>query len=331
MAPIASTASPGSSRPSRSSSAAPGRRLGVNFACYIGHCNLRRWVMGEDGSARAATDAEIVAMGRLLRRGDGRRRRRVVVSTHASTHIDGDNHPVPSRFAEPDELLALAEELGPGQPGHRSPTCLAARWAGSTGTDMDLLSSSARVAAYPSSSRDSGAATRSTPPAPGGTWPWSSSQRPGRRVRRCTRCCWPGRSTAPSLDRRDQPSTRGCRRGTQVRRPHGGRRWPCSATPRSGTRCATPSSTPTATPPRGSTLPPPHWDVALRRLGGRLPNSTSSVGRSIARHRRPSRAWPRPTPCSTWRWPTISPPQFRWVTETASGWRRCVRPSTTPT
>jgi N-acyl-D-amino-acid deacylase len=34
-----------------------GGKLGVNLACYVGHSNLRRWVMGPDASERAATDA----------------------------------------------------------------------------------------------------------------------------------------------------------------------------------------------------------------------------------------------------------------------------------
>jgi len=41
-------------------------RLGVNFACYVGHSNLRRWVMGSDASTRAATSAEITEMRRML-------------------------------------------------------------------------------------------------------------------------------------------------------------------------------------------------------------------------------------------------------------------------
>lgn len=44
-----------------------GGSLGVNLACYVGHCNLRRWVMGDEGSARPATAVEVVEMGRILR------------------------------------------------------------------------------------------------------------------------------------------------------------------------------------------------------------------------------------------------------------------------
>ena len=41
-------------------------RLGVNFACYVGHSNLRRWVMGPDASERAATSDEIEQMRALV-------------------------------------------------------------------------------------------------------------------------------------------------------------------------------------------------------------------------------------------------------------------------
>ena len=37
-------------------------RLGVNFACYVGHSNVRRWVMGEGAYDRDATAEEIAAM-----------------------------------------------------------------------------------------------------------------------------------------------------------------------------------------------------------------------------------------------------------------------------
>ena len=42
-------------------------KLGVNAAFHIGHSNIRRWVMGEAGSEREATDDEITAMRALVR------------------------------------------------------------------------------------------------------------------------------------------------------------------------------------------------------------------------------------------------------------------------
>lgn len=86
-------------------------RLGVNFACYVGHSNLRRWVMGDACTERAATDAEIAAMRAMVSEA-------MVAgaaglsSSAAPTHLDIDGRPVPSRLAEHREVLALAEEVG---------------------------------------------------------------------------------------------------------------------------------------------------------------------------------------------------------------------------
>src|SRR5262245_43144675 len=41
-------------------------RLGVNAGFYVGHSNVRRWVMGEDAHRREATEPEIEAMRRLV-------------------------------------------------------------------------------------------------------------------------------------------------------------------------------------------------------------------------------------------------------------------------
>jgi len=86
-------------------------RLGVNFACYVGHSNLRRWVMGSDASTRAATSAEITEMRRMLAEAMAAGAAGLS-SSAAPTHLDIDGGPVPSRLASHDELLALADELG---------------------------------------------------------------------------------------------------------------------------------------------------------------------------------------------------------------------------
>ena len=86
-------------------------RLGLNLACYIGHSNVRRWVMGPAGSEREATEAEIAQMQDVV--ADAMRRGAAgLSSSHAPTHLDGQGQPVPSRFASRAELLALAESAG---------------------------------------------------------------------------------------------------------------------------------------------------------------------------------------------------------------------------
>jgi len=105
-------------------------QLGVNLACYVGHCNLRRWVMGPDGSARAATPAEVVEMARVLR--DAMDAGAAgLSSTHAPTHNDGDNHPVPSPSRTTTNCWPWPTRWG-GPTAARSPTCPAAPWGAST-------------------------------------------------------------------------------------------------------------------------------------------------------------------------------------------------------
>jgi N-acyl-D-aspartate/D-glutamate deacylase len=85
--------------------------LGINFACYVGHSNIRRWVMGEDCYTRAATPDEIAQMVALV--GEAMRAGAAGFSSSASpTQVDIHNRPVPSRLAAEDELIALVAEVG---------------------------------------------------------------------------------------------------------------------------------------------------------------------------------------------------------------------------
>jgi N-acyl-D-aspartate/D-glutamate deacylase len=86
-------------------------KLGVNFACYVGHSNLRRWVMGDDASTRAATDVEVREMCSLVR-GAMAAGAAGLSSSAAPSHLDLDDRPVPSRLADHAEVLALAAEAG---------------------------------------------------------------------------------------------------------------------------------------------------------------------------------------------------------------------------
>lgn len=82
--------------------------LGVNAAFLVGHCQLRRYVMGAehgDGPATPEQVAEMVAelQSSIAAGGIG------FSSTQSFSHNDGDGKPVPSRNAGTDELLALCE------------------------------------------------------------------------------------------------------------------------------------------------------------------------------------------------------------------------------
>jgi N-acyl-D-aspartate/D-glutamate deacylase len=86
-------------------------KLGVNFACYIGHSNLRRWVMGDDAIKRTATDVEIEAMCAMVREAMAAGAAGFS-SSMAPTHLDIHDRPVPSRLADKREVLALVAEVG---------------------------------------------------------------------------------------------------------------------------------------------------------------------------------------------------------------------------
>ena len=84
-------------------------KLSVNVAPLVGHSVIRLWVMGEAAAQRAATPDEIAKMQDLLR--ECLDAGAVGLST---SFVDMDEHgwPVPSRFAEFDELDALCAVLG---------------------------------------------------------------------------------------------------------------------------------------------------------------------------------------------------------------------------
>ena len=122
-------------------------RLGVNLACYVGHSNLRRWVMGPDASDRAATPAEIDAMRALV--AEAMTAGAAGISSSAApTHFDLDDRPVPSRVADPDEMAALAEEAGRASAGSIA-YLPASAIGGLDATDEEYLIRLGRVSGLP--------------------------------------------------------------------------------------------------------------------------------------------------------------------------------------
>lgn len=85
------------------------RNLSVNVAPLVGHSLIRLWVMGTASQERAATAGEITAMQGLLR--ECLSAGAVGLST-SFVDVDENARPVPSRFAQFDELDALCAVLG---------------------------------------------------------------------------------------------------------------------------------------------------------------------------------------------------------------------------
>ena len=82
----------------------------LNIGALLPHSALRLFVMGEDASERAATSDELAEMRRLVR--EALSAGAVGLSTSRTPgHAGAGGKPVPSRLADFDEIVALAEVL----------------------------------------------------------------------------------------------------------------------------------------------------------------------------------------------------------------------------
>ena len=86
-------------------------RTAVNAGFMVGHCALRRHVMGADAVGGQPTEAQLAQMLQLFHEAMeagawG------LSTTQSATHSDGDGKPVASRHARPGELLALSRAVG---------------------------------------------------------------------------------------------------------------------------------------------------------------------------------------------------------------------------
>ncbi len=81
-----------------------------NVACFVGHSALRSYVMGDDAVERAASEAEVAEMRRLLL--EGLRAGAVGFATSTSPAHNGEGgKPMPSRLADESELRSLVGSL----------------------------------------------------------------------------------------------------------------------------------------------------------------------------------------------------------------------------
>lgn len=146
-------------------------KLGINMACYIGHCNVRRWVMGEAASEREATEDEIAEMAGIVTAAMDAGAAGLS-STHGPTHLDSDDRPVPSRLADSKELLALSVAAGEHNSGSISYLPRSAI-GGLNAEDGDFLIDMALKSRLPVIIQGLGA--RNKTDAPTATWPASEA------------------------------------------------------------------------------------------------------------------------------------------------------------
>ncbi|MFE6092050.1 amidohydrolase family protein [Streptomyces massasporeus] len=86
-------------------------RIAVNAGFMVGHCALRRYVMGPEAVGGQPSQEQLAAMVRLLREAMDAGAWGLS-TTQSTSHSDGDGQPVASRHAQPAELLALSRAVG---------------------------------------------------------------------------------------------------------------------------------------------------------------------------------------------------------------------------
>ena len=297
-------------------------KLGINFACYVGHSNMRRWVMGDDGSdarrdrrrdrgdARDRRATRCAAAPPACRR---RTRRRTSTATTGRCRRASPTH---------EELLALCAAAGEAGAGHDRATCRSAPSAASTRTTRTPHphrrgQRAARRHPGPRRSQQGRRADGHV-----GARASSSSTAPPPTARPCTRCSSRGRPTGRCVSTGNFHFL-----AVPVVGPHAAaaaRRTGRAAARRRGARRAARrrSRTTTATRPRARRR--------LRRCGRRSSSTTSQSaehrgydGAHDRVDRRKSWASHRPTRCSTSRSPRTSRPSSAGDWETDE-WRSAV-------
>jgi N-acyl-D-aspartate/D-glutamate deacylase len=122
-------------------------RIGVNAGFLVGHCALRRYVLGPEAGARQGTADEVATMVSILNQsldagGLG------LSTSRSSTHNDGDNQPVPSRAASEEELLSLCRTVGE-HPGTTLEAIVEGCLRGFSGDEIELMAAMSAQANRP--------------------------------------------------------------------------------------------------------------------------------------------------------------------------------------
>jgi N-acyl-D-aspartate/D-glutamate deacylase len=256
-------------------------KLGINAAFYVGHCAVRRYVMGDDAQTREATDDEIARMADIVRDAMGAGAAGFS-STHSPTHFDSAGRPVPSRLAGYDELRALVEAAGRAGSGSIAYLPLSAV-GGITPEDEELLIDLSLRSRMPVIIQGLGARSKVDAPTAG----WESAKRfvDGASAR--------GAAVYSLVMSKPFNRTFSLAAGTTlyegalelnrlfVEATTVEQRKAMAADP--GFRDAARYSVerPNRDPAKGPTLPPPHWDVlAVYRVS--RPENEKYLGRSLS-------------------------------------------------
>ena len=85
--------------------------ISVNAGFLVGHCAIRRYVMGGEAVGSAAQPEQVAAMRAELARSI-KAGALGFSFTNSTSHSDGEGEPVASRWATPDELVELCVETG---------------------------------------------------------------------------------------------------------------------------------------------------------------------------------------------------------------------------
>ena len=86
-------------------------KISVNAGFLVGHCAIRRYVMGGEAVGNAATPEQVDSMCAEL--SAAIQAGALGFSfTNSTSHSDGEGEPVASRWATPDELISLCVETG---------------------------------------------------------------------------------------------------------------------------------------------------------------------------------------------------------------------------
>jgi N-acyl-D-aspartate/D-glutamate deacylase len=256
-------------------------KLGINAAFYVGHCALRRYVMGEACQEREATDDELAQMRTIVR--DAMEAGAAgFSSTHSPTHFDSADRPVPSRYSSLAELEALVAEAGHAASGGSIAYLPESAVGGITPDDEQLLVRMSLAARMPVIIQGLGARSKVDAPTAG----WDNAK---RFVDEAT-----AQGAAVYSMAMSKPFNRTFNLAAGTKLYEGALEFNRIFTEASSVdeRAAllrdpafrdairTSVESPNRDAAKGPTLPPPHWDVVLVNKVSR-PENDKFVGRTL--------------------------------------------------